>query len=407
MVTLDLIMSVNHDVVLAEIRSWTQTADDLESSADDYVRMMERPGGTVWSGRTAEAAVTLSYGDRRVIIADADGIVGMSTNGENAMVAPVAALSDVRAMIENARRLGFDVNQDLSVSWTRPTGMSDAQAEAYENAVGPLSQQIQAAGKAWWDSELVAAETMTTEANGLTLPFDESGNPGTVEHRDGRIVLVDNERRDPDGRRGRRLTSDEVFRREEGGDRGDSNLSNDWAGRAILERYLLGGDDWTITDDPNWTRYMMDNQTLRQQLLDPTQGAAQDALARFQSEGRPQGTFGRTLHAEIENGEGVVGYQYLHGTDRTAGDFRFEGNTTVTPQPDGTYKVSLDGGYTWNDTIDPNPQYESDTFKSKIAEVITLGRADPYQLHITWHAHSTVTLDSSGNVIKVEGYPAP
>lgn len=407
MVTLDLVMGANHEVVLAEIRSWTQTADDLDTAAEDYVRMVEHPGGTVWSGRTAEAAVTLAYSDRKVIGADADAITKMSTNAENAMVAPVAALGDVRAMIENARRLGFDVNQDLSVSWTRPTGMSDKQAEAYENAVAPFSQQIQAAGKAWWDAELVAAEKMSTQANGLALPFDEAGNPGAVEERNGRIVLVDNERRDPDGRRGRRLTSDEVFRREEGGDRGGSNLSNDWAGRAILERYLLGGDDWTITDDPNWTQYMTNNQLLRQQLLDPTQMAAQDALARFQSEGRPQGKFDRTLHAEIENGEGVVGYQYLHGTDRNAGDFRFEGNTTVTPQSDGTYKVSLDSGYTWNDTIDPNPIYETDNFKSKIAEAITLGKADPYQLHITWHAQSTVTLDSAGNVIKVEGYPAP
>ncbi|ORV07538.1 polymorphic toxin type 44 domain-containing protein [Mycolicibacterium fallax] len=191
--TLDQVMGANHEVVLAEIRSWTQTADDLDTAAEDYVRMVEHPGGTVWSGRTAEAAVTLAYSDRKVIGADADAITKMSTNAENAMVAPVAALGDVRAMIENARQLGFDVNQDLSVSWTRPTGMSDKQAEAYENAVAPFSQQIQAAGKAWWDAELVAAEKMITQANGLALPFDDAGNPGAVEERNGRIVLVDND----------------------------------------------------------------------------------------------------------------------------------------------------------------------------------------------------------------------
>jgi hypothetical protein len=237
-VTLDLVIGANHDVVLAEIRSWTQTANELETSADDYVQMMERPGGTVWSGRTAEAAVTLAHGDRRVIVTDADGIAGMSTNGEDAMVAPVAALSDVRAMIENARRLGFDVNQDLSVSWTRPAGMSDSQAEAYENAVGPFSQQIQAAGKAWWDSELAAAETMTSEANGLTLPFDESGNPSTVEHRDGRIVLVNGEEPPP-------LIQTQCYSRSR---QAAVDYAEDWANGSNPAYGSIGGGDLDCTN---------------------------------------------------------------------------------------------------------------------------------------------------------------
>jgi hypothetical protein len=79
----------------------------------------------------------------------------------------------------------------------------------------------------------------------------------------------------------------------------------------------------------------------------------------------------------------------------------------VRPQPDGTYAVTLDSGYTWNDKIDPNPQYQTDQTKSRLAEIITLGQADPYQIHVTWHAQSTVILDSQGNVLGVQGYPAP
>ncbi len=52
--------------------------------------------------------------------------------------------------------------------------------------------------------------------------------------------------------------------------------------------------------------------------------------------GTAQGNFTERFSAEIQNGEGIVGYQYLHGTNRDAGDFGFEGTTNVRPRGDGT-----------------------------------------------------------------------
>ena len=210
----------------------------------------------------------------------------------------------------------------------------------------------------------------------------------------------------PDGRSGRRIRGDGILGRSEGGG-GDGHFSSDWAGRAILERYLLGGDDWVINDDPNWSRYMMNNEDLRNQLVEPTEKQAKDALRNYLSGHGQQGTFNRTFHADIQNGEGIVGYQYLHGTNKTVGDFNFRGDTTVEPRPNGTYEVTVKGGYTWNDRIDPNPQYSTDRWKSTLAEVVTLGAADPYDIHITWHAESKVILDKHGKVISTTGYPAP
>jgi hypothetical protein len=226
--------------------------------------------------------------------------------------------------------------------------------------------------------------------------------PGTIPGRS----EGGGDRRDPDGRDGRRLRNDEIFRRSEGGDRGGGHTDNDWAGRAILDRYLTGGDDWNINDDPDWSRYMMNNQSLKSGLTEPVQVQAQNALDRYLAGQGADGSFDQTMHAEMENGEGVVGYQYLHGTSSDAGDFQFSGNTRVNPLPDGTYEVVIDGAYTWNDTIDPNPQYSTDQWKSKVAEVITLGKADPYDIHITWHAQTRVIMDAQGNVIRIEGYPA-
>lgn len=184
------------------------------------------------------------------------------------------------------------------------------------------------------------------------------------------------------------------------------HFDSDWAGRAILLRYLTGGDDWSIVDDPDWTKYMKDNQPLRTQLTPQTEDIARSALRDHLAGGPPGARFARTFHAEIENGEGVIGYQYLHGTDATKGDFQLDGATRVTARQDGTYEVTIDGAYTWNDTIDPNPRYQTDRWKSFLAELATLGMADPYDLHITWHAQTRVILDRNGTVLATQGYPA-
>ncbi|MGH8910368.1 MAG: WXG100 family type VII secretion target, partial [Egibacteraceae bacterium] len=43
----------------------------------------------------------------------------------------------------------------------------------------------------------------------------------------------------------------------------------------------------------------------------------------------PEGGRGATFQAEIENGEGIVGYQYLHGTNKDAGGFNTRGNASL------------------------------------------------------------------------------
>lgn len=107
---------------------------------------------------------------------------------------------------------------------------------------------------------------------------------------------------------------------------------------------------------------------------------------------------------EIQNGESISGYQYLHGTNEGVGDFEHSGSARITPVQGG-YEVHIPGEFTWNDRIDPNSQYRSDQIKSTIAEVITLSRADGYDLHLTWPADTRVRLDEAGKVVSVEGYP--
>ena len=60
--------------------------------------------------------------------------------------------------------------------------------------------------------------------------------------------------------------------------------------------------------------------------------------------------------------------------------------------------MTLNMEYRWNDVIDPNPQYSTDRWKSGIAEIVTLGQADPYNIHISWSETTVIELGNSGNV---------
>lgn len=199
-----------------------------------------------------------------------------------------------------------------------------------------------------------------------------------------------------DRRIDRRIKSDERWNRNvESSDNG--HFSNDWAGRSILERYLVGGGDWIIENDPRWTEYMQENPTMTEDLKDR---ALTTAETLFQS-GQNYTNIDETFPMEIENGEGIVGYQYLHGTNANAGGFERGGKATMTPNESGGYTVQMEMTYTWNDVIDPNPKYLTDSWKSAIAEGITLGQADAYEMHITWSETTVVELDAKGNPISI------
>ena len=148
---------------------------------------------------------------------------------------------------------------------------------------------------------------------------------------------------------------------------------------------------------------MQENQTLTEEMKNYNNTQASAAVKQYQQSGQGNGTFDTTSQVAMENGEGIVGYQYLHGTNQEAGGFQHNGTTSVKPLPDGTYEVTVNSNYRWNDVIDPNPQYSTDRTKSTIAEILTLGQADPYDIHIGWEGSSTVIVDAQGNVVSGSG----
>jgi hypothetical protein len=184
------------------------------------------------------------------------------------------------------------------------------------------------------------------------------------------------------------------------------HFESDWAGRALLLHYLAGGKTLTIVDDSRWSKYMEANDEIRRNVDGFVRHRARHTVAVNKRSGSAGECFSEQKSMDLVNsfGEGITGYQYMHGTNRNVGGFGFAGQADLT-RAGGGYKVVVQGRYTWNDIIDANPKYITDRVKNTIAELITGGGADPYDLHITWSAKATVTLDRHGTVRSVDGYP--
>ncbi|WP_436772456.1 hypothetical protein [Yinghuangia sp. YIM S09857] len=207
-----------------------------------------------------------------------------------------------------------------------------------------------------------------------------------------------------------------------------SSVSSDWAGRKLLEHYLWGGGDtMTIENDPDWTEYMNANPELnlvltgQERPVNPQYtGYAvpggnlgvqppwypEIALAAVQSQST-FGNFDMTHPLELRNGEGMVGYEYLHGTNKDVGGFNAKGHTVVTRMDDGTYVVKVTADLTFNDVVDPNLKYSTDKWKAGVANVISLGQAESYNLRVTWPQEAVVRIAADGKtVLDVQNTPA-
>lgn len=164
-------------------------------------------------------------------------------------------------------------------------------------------------------------------------------------------------------------------------------LTNDWAGCDILSRYLAGtGGDWDLDDVASWSDYMKASGSLTLQVREQLEQLAEQLV-----QGGSQGAVSvdRTFHAEIENGEDAVGYQYLHGTNGAVGDFQIKGAADVQRRKTST-QVNFDVEFTWHDIIDPNKKYITDRAKDLFARIITLNRVKAYRIHIRWSGQPIV-----------------
>jgi len=152
------------------------------------------------------------------------------------------------------------------------------------------------------------------------------------------------------------------------------SLKNDSKGIAILWHYLYGKGEDYITHNGSWGKYMMKNEILKEKVSELIFPYGDD-LASNESI-----AINITTSMEIENGEDIIGYQYLHGTNADVGGFQISGKISKDSKGNVTYDLT----YTWNDMIDPNFMYDSDSKKAEFAKKIPFADPTDYYISISW-----------------------
>jgi hypothetical protein len=149
-------------------------------------------------------------------------------------------------------------------------------------------------------------------------------------------------------------------------------------GLEILHHYLggFGSEKKIPVTDEKWGEYMRDNFLLNAQI----NRALHEEVKKFDAT-ESSYAFSFSQHMEIDNGEGIVGYHYLHGSKEDVGDVEVHG--VMKRLEDGSISVFYTAQ--WNDIMDPNHQYSTDSVKAKIGKVMSFGLSHDYTLRIQWH----------------------
>ena len=162
------------------------------------------------------------------------------------------------------------------------------------------------------------------------------------------------------------------------------SFKSDRVGRDLLYWYLYGeGEDFQ--PKKRHIKYLIKNELLKQQ------------VQRYLFEVASTIPKGETIDIDvsisvvIENGEDIIGYQYLHGTNADVGGFHIQG--TITKLRDGVCAFNLT--YTWNDVLNPEPQYASDMAKAQFAQKIPFANPTDYTISISWSDISVGQIDGA------------
>ena len=173
------------------------------------------------------------------------------------------------------------------------------------------------------------------------------------------------------------------------------SLKNDKQGREILLHYLYGDGDDLEYSDGEWGEYMKNNDVLKQNVAEIVLPYADDLEVGTSID------INVTTAMEIENGEDIIGYQYLHGTNADAGGFQIVGKISK----DNNGNIVYDLTYAWNDIIGPNYAYTSDSQKAKLAKLIPFADPTDYEIHITWSDKTIISaLRNTGWLSDIDKY---
>jgi hypothetical protein len=180
----------------------------------------------------------------------------------------------------------------------------------------------------------------------------------------------------------------------------------DEQGETILGSWLYGGGtDHDVFDDPFWSKYMMADPTLAGQVFINLRIAVEKLLKRKQL-GRF--AFSERFHGQFSQNSGMSGYALLHGTNSSVGDFLITGFAEIADAYDpveGDYDIRIDLTSVFNDIVDPNGNYWTDTVRAAVARLVTPNSSGNYRLSIGWTSKCLVEV-RNGTTLNFYGYPS-
>ena len=157
----------------------------------------------------------------------------------------------------------------------------------------------------------------------------------------------------------------------------EMNFKSDPQGMSILFHYLYGNGVSMIQENGSWSEYLKADNELKERVKNIVYPLG-ESLKTGQSIELNQAYYYPDIF--VANGEAIIGYNYFHGPEVEAGGFVIEGKISKI----GESRVEYDLHYIWNDRMDPNFMYSSDKWKANVANIITMGKAKPFLVKISW-----------------------
>jgi hypothetical protein len=185
--------------------------------------------------------------------------------------------------------------------------------------------------------------------------------------------------------------------------------SMDEYAREIFDLWFSGkAPAQVVFDNPKWAKYMSSEKNLTRQIDRAL--AAHAELLRPQvnaSQGKLQGPLKLNFHAEVGSnfGEYRTGYDVLHGSNKSAGDFVITGKFTAARAGDAgePYTVTYEElAFVFNDIVDINKKYKADVQFGQMAANMAkaLGGLPPkdYILRIMWRVEKPCSYEFDAEV---------
>ncbi|WJJ55419.1 eSX-1 secretion system protein [Mycobacterium phage prophiT49-2] len=157
---LDEFMAIDPNSYLEHVPGWGAEMRTLASDYAEYRSGVYTPGGTDWWGKTATAAQDKAGEDSKAVASIHDTVEGLVNEVTAAVTYEVVPpLSNGHTLVDNIRQIqGATVNQDYTVTYTPPDGMSDEQAEKNTKTIAAAANELKSSVDSWFSASQGVAE---------------------------------------------------------------------------------------------------------------------------------------------------------------------------------------------------------------------------------------------------------